>query len=304
MYRYYSPRFGQAIIFVASTLLLASGCIPSQITPKESVLPSIRTISVVPIECRPLLLHPNTEDDKKAIDALMRSATSPEGVTAPTANGLGADISRSAAPLVLFPDKSVRTGASILAVIGGAAMLAEAASAGEEVPGEAAFIVMGQPSETWMPNIEYAKTVVVALRQSGTRDVRMIDGYVKLPITDRSITWHMENWLGPIRRLYISDSSNVDYSAISSDHVDAILEVGVINYEYSAYEMLMLQVFVRLIDPHTKQVLGRARNYSTSKTGPLAPLLQNDAEGMKQLILEIGNRLTAKCLVEIGLITE
>jgi hypothetical protein len=179
-------------------------------------------------------------------------------------------------------------------------MLVEAASAGKEVPGETAVIQMDRPSETWMPTVEYAKTAAVALQQAGSRDVRVIDGYVRLPITDRSITWHMQNWLGPIRRLYSSDMSTVDYAAIRSDHADAILEVGVLNYEYYN-QRFMLQVFVRLIDPRTKQVLGRARNSFSSKVGPLTPLLQNDAEGMKRLILETGNRLLAKCLAEIEL---
>jgi hypothetical protein len=48
----------------------------------------------------------------------------------------------------------------------------------------------------------------------------MIDGYVRLPITDRTTTWHMENWLGPLRRWYNSDVSTVDYAALGSDHAD------------------------------------------------------------------------------------
>jgi|ERR1700690_3142872 len=281
----------------------ASGCVSSRIIPKESVLPSLRTISVVPIEGMPLLLHPDTEDDAKAIDALMQSAMRPASARAPSVNGPGASLSKSAAPLTNAPVATIRTGASLLAVVGGTAMLLEAASAGKEVPGETAVIEMGQPSETWMPSMEYAKTAMVALQQAGSREVRMIDGYVKLPILDRSITWHMEHWLGPIRRLYNSDVSTIDYTAISSDHADAILEVGVMNYEYFS-ERLVLQVFVRLVDPHSGQLLGRARDYSFSKTGPLSALLQNDAKGMKQLILDTGNRLLAKCLAEIGLISQ
>jgi hypothetical protein len=182
-------------------------------------------------------------------------------------------------------------------------MLAEASSAGKEVPGETAIIERGQPSEIWTPSVEFAKTAVVTLQHAGSREVRMIDGYVKLPITDRAITWHMENWLGPIRRLYSSDMSTVDYAAMGSVHADAILEVGVLNYEYASGR-LILQVFVRLIDTRTRRVLGRARNISFSKGGPLAPLLQKDADGMKRLILETGDRLLAKCLTEIGLTPE
>jgi len=280
-----------------------SGCVSSQIIPKGSVVPSLRTISVVPIECMPLLLHPDTKDNKKAIDALMQSDTRPASASAPSVSGPGISLSRSAAPLINAPVATIRTGASVLAVIGGTGMLLEAASAGKEVPGETAVIEMGQPSEIWMPSVEYAKTAMVKIQQAGSREVRIIGGYIKLPIMDRSITWHMEHWLGPIRRLYNSDVSTVDYAVIGSDHADAILEVGIFSYEYGS-ERLILQVFVRLVDPRTKQVLGRARNYAASKTGPLAPLLQNDAEGMKRIILQTGNHLLTKCLAEIGLTSE
>ncbi len=277
-----------------------SGCLASQIIPQQSVLRSMRTINIAPIESPPLILHPNTDDDRTAIAAMMESTASPTAESARTASGLGASLSRSAAPFILAPIARVRTGASVVGVIGGLAMLLEAASAGKEVPGESAVIEMDHPSETWVPSVEYAKTAVAELQQRGIRNVRMIDGYVKLPITDRSTTWHMEEWLGPIRRWYNSDVSSLDYAAIGSDQVDAVLEVGVMNYEYFS-EGLLLQVFVRLIDPHTKQVLGRVRNYEHPKAGPIAPLLQNDAEGMKRVIMETGNRLLATCLLELGL---
>lgn len=283
--------------------VFTSGCVSSQIIPKESVLSPIRTISIVPIECPPLLLNPANPDERMAIDALMQSAMSPTSVIAPSVNGLGSDLSQSTAPFINAPNASIRTGASVLAIIGGMAMLLEAASAGKEVPGETSAIEMGRPKETWMPSVEYAKTAMLALRQVESRDVRVIDGYVRLSITDRSISWHMENWLGPIKRWYDSDPSTLDYKAIGSNHADAILEVGVLNYEYFS-ERLLLQVVVKMIDSRTKQVLGRARNYSHSKVGPLTPLLQNDGEGMKRLIIETGNGLLVKCLGEIGLIQE
>jgi len=238
-----------------------------------------------------------------AIEALMQSAKSPTSVIAPSVNGPGSDLSRSFYPLMHAPSASIRTGASVLAIIGGMAMLVEAASAGKEVSGETVAIETDRLRATWMPSVEYAKTAMMALRRVESRDVRVIDGYVRLPITDRSISWHMENWLGPIRRWYNSDLSNLDYTAIGSNQVDAILEVGVLNYEYFS-KRLLLQVVVKMIDSHTKRVLGRARNSSHSKVGPLTPLLQNDGEGMKRLIIETGNDLLVNCLNEIRLIQE
>jgi hypothetical protein len=281
----------------------ASGCVSSQIIPDKSVLSSIRTIRVVPIESPPLILHPESEKDKKAIEEVADSPSSLTAASARSPSGPGASLSASAATLINAPVKSIRTGSSLFAIVVGVAMLSEAASAGKEIPGETAVIQMGQPDEIWTPSVEYVRKAVQILREKGPGDAYVAGGYVRLPISDRSITWHMEHWLGPIRRLYNSDLSTIDYTPINVGSSDTILEIGVVNYEYWN-ERLLLQVFVRLVDPHTKQVLARARKFSNSKDGPLLPLLENDAEGMRRLILEIGDRLLAGCLVEIGLTHE
>jgi hypothetical protein len=277
---------------------LISGCVSSQIIPNAGTLSSIRTINVVPIEGMPLIIDPDTMDDTKAINALMQSNARRMSARTPSVNGAGTSLSRSDAPLAAFlPPKTLGAGAIF--------DLPAAALAGREVPDENAVIEIGQPDQTWMPSVEFAKTAMEVLQQGGKLEVRMIDAYVKPPIMDRSITSHMENWLGPIRRLYNSDMSTIDYTAIGPDGADAVLEVGTLNYEYYSWiGRLSLTVFVRLVELRTKQVLGRARNYSFSKAGPLAPLLQNDAEGMKRLILDAGNRLLTKCLTEIGLTSE
>lgn len=287
-------------ILLALITVLSSGCLSSQIVPKESLLQSMRTISIVPIESPPLLLTPRTEEDRATIIAMIRSAAAPTTASAPMGAGPGASLAQLAAPFTFAPSVGLRSGAAVVVVIGGMSMLFEAASSGKEISEEAGEVMIDHPSERWLPSIEYAKTAVLALQQRGYHEVRMIDGYASLPVADRSITWHMENWLAPIRRWYNSNVSKVDYAPLGSVKADVILEVGVMNYEY-AFERLFLQVWVKLIDPTTKQVLGRARNFEQSTAQPLALLLQNNAEGMKRLALEIGNRSLAKCLADVGL---
>jgi hypothetical protein len=276
--------------------IFTSGCVSSPIIPKESVVHSLRAISVMPFEGMPLIFNPSTPGDVEAIKALLQSTKRQESARAPSVNGSRASLSRSDAPLAAAsPARTLGAGAIFEIPV--------AALAGRKVPGETAVIEMGEPSQTWMPNVEFAQIAMDVLQQGGKREVRMIDGYIKPPIMDREITSHMENWLGPIRRLYNSDVSTIDYTAIGPDRADAVLEVGTLQYEYLAGRLL-LTVFVRLVDPRTKQVLGRARNYSYPKTGPLTPLLQNGGEGMKRLIVETGNRLVTKCLAEMGLTSE
>jgi hypothetical protein len=276
--------------------VFASGCVSSQIIPKESILLSLRAISVVPIDGTPLVLNPDTPDDVKAIRALMQSTERQISTSVPSVNGPGTSFYRSDAPLAaVSPPRTLGAGAIL--------ELPVAALAGREVPGETAVIEMGKPNQTWVPNVEFAQTAMEALQQGGKREVRMIDGYIKPPIADRSITSHMENWLGPIRRLYNSDVSTIDYTAIGPNWADAVLEVGTLQYEYSMGR-LFLTVFVRLVDLRTKQVLGRTKDYSYPKVGPLTPSLQNNGAGMKRIIIETGNHLVTRCLAEIGLTSD
>lgn len=279
--------------------VFTSGCVSSQVIPKGNLLSSIRTISVVPIETIPLLLHPDNVDDRKAIDIALGSTKNPIGTSAPKMDRT--DTSLSPVTFILSPPP-VRQIASILVIIGAVATLAEIASAGKEVPGETAVIEKGQPIGIWAPTVELAKRTIDSLQSRGFRTAHLIDGYVKLPITDRSINLYMENWLGPIRRYYNSNISTVNYADVDSVHSDAILEVGIMNYEY-VKEGLSMQVFVRLVDPRTKQVLGRVRKHVYSDSGPLATLLRNDAEEMKHLVMETGNHLLVECLDEMGLTT-
>jgi hypothetical protein len=280
-----------------------SGCISLQIIPRENTLSSIRTISIVPIEGRPLVLHPETKDDKMALDTLMRSTNSLEVSLSKAAPGVSGSIF-PLFPLFFKGDLAViGVGIGATVVISTTAMLVYAAVVGREIPGETAVIETSQPSETLMPSNEYARMALAALQQEGSRDVRMIDGYIKLPIRDRSITWHMENWQGPIRRSYNSEMSTVDYTVIGPDLPDVVPEIGILDYSYFN-EKLVLEVSVRLVDPRTQKVIGRVRSRSSSEAGPLTPLLLDNGKGMKWFVLEKGNRLLAQCLTEIGLITE
>jgi hypothetical protein len=262
------------LILLLCVLML--GCVSSKIIPKENALSSIRTIDIIPIECPPLLLHPASKNDSAAISALLKSTMHPSSVVAPEKTGVGASVSQSAAPLINVPVGNIRTGASILTVFGGLALLVDASSAGKEIPGETAVVENSLPVEKWMPSVEYAKKAVRALQQAGFLKAVAIEGYVRLPIADRSTTWHLQNWMAPIRHVCNSDVSTIDYASISSDQADGFLEIGVLNFEYFNGGLL-LQVFVKLTDARTKQVLGRARNYTYTKTGPIAPLLKKNA---------------------------
>jgi hypothetical protein len=275
-----------------------TACVSASIAPKEGALQSVRTISLVPVESPPLLLHANSKEDRAAIAEALGTTSrgAASGSSAAGASDASVAEAGSAPASGLAGLGAVYPAAG---AVGGMLMLSEAASAGTKTPGEAGTVVMADPDKTWEPSVEFAGAAVVLLKDRGTFEAQVIDGYAKLPIADRSVTWHMENWLGPLRRWYGSDSSYVDYASLGS-RPDLMLEIGVLNYEYFA-NRLLLQVWVRLIKPATGEVLGRARSAGRSEPQSLPSLLQNDAAGMKRLVTELGNPLVANCLAEVGL---
>lgn len=288
-------------ILAALVGITLAGCVSSQIVPKKGVLRFVHSVSVVPIESPPLFLHPKSEEDRAAIAAMMKWAESPATAVAPEPGGPGASPAQEEAKkLAELPPEGLSNEVKLF--YGGMLMGIEAALSGKEIPGEAGTIIRGRAPVTWVPSVEFAKTAASLLKRKQTLDVSMIDGYVKLPIADRSTTWHLENWMKPIRRWYGSDEPGVDYALNEYGDADLVLEVGVLNYEHNLGR-LVLQVWVRLIDPESKQVIGRARNWEQLKV-PLAPLLENGAEGMKRLLSDMGKRLVAKCLVDVGLTSQ
>jgi hypothetical protein len=272
------------------------GCAsPKGIIPEKSVTASIHTIRIVAVEGLPVLLYAHTDADKAAVDAMLRSPTAPASATGQPTGGV------AGASLVNAPVASVRMAGSAVAIFGGLALLSEATEAGKEVPGEVPIFVKALPSAGWMPSAELAKSAAALLKQSGGPEVSTINGYVKVPIQDQSITWHMENWAKPLKRFYASDESKIDYATIEAGHVDAVLEVAAMLNEYFNEDIWHSIVFVRLIDPRTKRVLARALNSSTLEPGALSPLLNNDGAGLKRLVQDSNSKLLAKCLAEIRL---
>jgi hypothetical protein len=204
---------------------------------------------------------------------------------------------KSSTLLMSVPINNVPTGGMILTSVFGIAMLIEAGSSGIKAPGDQATIEKAIV-ELWMPTVEFAK--YAKLKLDSSFEVNLTEFYYKLPVTDRTTTWHMENWLGPFRRWYNEDVSSVDYAMIA-DNSNAVLEVGLGNYEYYAGKLLM-QVHLKLVDPKTKMAIGRCRVSSHSDIGDITKLLSQNGFLLKNAIIANGDELTDKCLIELHLL--
>ena len=83
-----------------------------------------------------------------------------------------------------------------------------------------------------MPTAGLAMLAAQQINQGGKRQARVIDGYGRLPIQDRSVNEFLENWMAPVRRWYNADVSTVEYSELDAARADAVLEIGILNHGY------------------------------------------------------------------------
>jgi hypothetical protein len=261
-----------ALILVVA---MAWGCVATQRRPPATAVGGLRTIVVVPVEAPPLLLHPKTDADRAAIAAAGLASPGP---------GTGIDPGY----LVLLP----------LFGVAGTALIYGASSS---TPRAGEVITIVSESPPWMPTTGLARIAASALQKEGARKAFVVDGYAQLPVADRSVNVFLENWMAAERRWYNADVSMLDYTQLGVSRPDAIVEVGVVNYEYYA-DRLVLSVNVKLIDPTTKQVWGRARNFDWPKGEPLPAMLQDHGQPLRRLIETTGEVLLIKCLKDLGLI--
>jgi hypothetical protein len=94
--------------------------------------------------------------------------------------------------------------------------------------------------------------------------------------------------------------SSVDYLKPGQEHIDAVLEVGIENYRIFDAQT-SLQVLIKLIDPKTRQVIGRNSAKTFSVEDSPQTMLSQEAKRFKQLMTEMGAQLVACGFSGLGL---
>jgi hypothetical protein len=131
------------------------------------------------------------------------------------------------------------------------------------------------------------------------RGVRPLPG-----VAQREVTALMENWMAPIRAYYNDTKPDSTYASLASGPSVAVLEVGVMNYEVGLGSHLLVQVFMRLVDPATGHLIGRARAadpFHPLSVDPLEETLANDAAKFKVMFDAATRGLVADALRQLGL---
>lgn len=155
----------------------------------------------------------------------------------------------------------------------------------------------------WMPTMVLAQRIASQLSSDGAIKAMVSERYYKLPLAEEARTAHLENWRSPIRRWYNQATASIDYSRFGAEPVDAVFEVGVGGYSIWE-EQVQLQVLMKLVDPHTKQVFGRTRSAAYPAIGDAQVLLSGDGENFKHSVTQTGNQLIADGLRYFGFLSE
>jgi len=80
-----------------------------------------------------------------------------------------------------------------------------------------------------------------------------------------------------------------------------ILETGLLNYDWEG-SRLIVQVLMKLVDPQTGQVIGRARKGAGRKVGPVEKVLADGVGPLKDIFADMTRPLVAAALQDLGLI--
>jgi hypothetical protein len=268
--------FYRKLVYLLFFFGVLFGCVASQNIPEKTIASSIKTIEIIPIEPPPLSGMPMNTD-----------AYNPNIMIS----------------LSMIPDTSFQSVARSATLLFSGWMLIEAATAGLDTDKDVRLLDMMSLEGKWSPTVILAEEAGSQIASGSSIRINTIKFYYELPVDNREVTWHMEDWLGPIRRWYGEEQSLYDYSKIISKEVDIVLEVGICNYEL-AFDGLLVQVMLKMIDPATGKTLGRVRNYEYQKVPPINELLANDGNEFKLIFNRIGQELINKSLIEIGLLPE
>ncbi|MGZ5010045.1 MAG: hypothetical protein ACXV74_03680 [Methylobacter sp.] len=254
-------------------LFILSGCAAAPITPPSAKISEVRKILVASVESPPLEVIPDLIENRF-----------------PVYN----QFQYQAMPSHLYLDEKIYQHS-------GGILIAGMVSKDEAVP--AANMQPTSPDASlpgnWTPTLALAQEAVAQLNGDRIK-ARLSKQPYRLPMASKDRNANLGNWHNAIERWYGQDTSSVDYRPSDLEQVDALLEVGIGTYRIFNAQT-SLQVLIKLIDPKTRQVIGRISAKTFSAEDSPQTLLNHDAEKFKELVTLMGTQLLTRAFGDLGL---
>lgn len=254
-------------LLLTLTLGLLTACYsPGFVRLSTDALTGTKRIVVVPIEPSPLTLSPR----------LSTPSILTHGLT-------------------YVPDPSIQAGARVVGVISGIVMLLKLpeatrrqAKAAEELQS-----VLSQ-HQTWIASAVVSHKAADLIGASSPHDVVLAESVHRLSSRRDVRGRDLVDWYNhKLPRTY----EEAEY--INTDYV---LEVGV--ESLLEPRSMLIQVLMKLIDPATGELVGKARSFTTSRTRSVEELFANEAREFKELFASTARKLAARNLSKLRILSK
>ncbi len=154
---------------------------------------------------------------------------------------------------------------------------------------------------TWIPTVVFAQEAGKQITTQGKHEVVVIQGVQKYPdLVNRERTAWGGNWSKPINNWYNEKKSQFDYKSFKNQQIDAVLEVAIGSYGAMS-NYISLGVMLKLVDPMSGQVLGRAQTLHQPQR-KIYGIFEKNGQKFKDIICALGSKLITKNLKKIGLL--
>ncbi|MFZ2312160.1 MAG: hypothetical protein WAV82_06035, partial [Methylobacter sp.] len=260
-------------------LFVLSGCLASPIKPSHSRMGEMRTILVVPVESPPLEVIPDQIETRFPVYSQYQY---------------------QAMPSYLFLEEKIYQspgGILIAGLVSKDDVVPVADMRLTSAPMEKSAIP--EPADNWTPAFTLAQEAVSQLNGERVK-AKLSKQHYPLPIASGDRNANLGKWHDAIEQWYDQNMSSVDYRQPDLDHIDAVLEVGIGTYRIFDAQT-SLQVLLKLIDPNTRQVIGRISAKTFSAEDSPQTLLNHEAEKFKQLVSLMGAQLLTRAFGDLGL---
>ncbi len=260
-------------------VLILSGCLAEPIKPSTAKLREIHSFLVMPVESPPLEIIPDLIETQ-----------SPVYTQYPF----------QSMPLSLLLEKKIYRNPGGVAIAGFVSNDENVLAADSHPILDSTHLEpVASAQGKWSPTLALAQEAVSQLKAKQVKAV-ISEHYHPLPIADKDRNATPANWNDAIGQRYNQDTSSIDYRQLGPEYIDAVLEVGIGNYRIFDAQT-SLQVLVKLIDPNTRQVIGRvnAKTYSVEDSPQI--LLDHEAKKLKQLVTLMGAQLISQDFSGLGL---
>ena len=257
--------------------LVLSGCYGAQKKMSPVSIRNIKTLAIVPIESPPLVIDPFMSMDY---------------------------IAPNSAYLITAPSQSLQMVGYVSVIVSGIYLLAELPEATKRSAKVAESIEnILDRGGAWIPSIAFARETAKQISANEKYDVVLMQNVQKYPgLENGERTSSMRTWLKATSNWYNEEISQFSYKSFTDQNIDAVLEVGIYQYVILK-DRIALGLILKLVDPMTGHVLGRARVFEESlqKT---KEILDDNAYKFKEAFSNLGAELINKNLRYIGLTSE